>query len=299
MSAQDWLGAIGGGLAGYDRAERDDQDRALRSRGVDIQEKYNDLRAMLDKVRIDATNERADKSNTTKREIAEGVGADRRYGVDTRAATSSGNAQLRADTATRGQDLSDTHYWDQAARSTDAQYQTDATRRRGQDIGAGTARRGQDLLHQDRGQAIEATAGARAMDYALNAYNMELKRRKQQSSLFGDDNDVPTFQDWVQSSDDPEIFPSVRDQFGPRTQPVGDTGGVPPPPAAAPPTVAPAMNAAPMGMPGPKPPIPGGRPPAAAAPAMPKGVMVGATVVLKNGQRVVVKKVHPDGTFEY
>lgn len=193
----------------------------------------------------------------------------------------------------------------------------DATRRRGQDVtargqdlSASTAERGQDLVHEDREATLGATGDSRAMQYALNAYGKEVQRLKAQNgnSVLRTKAPIPSFAEWVQTSDDPEIFSSVKNSFG---APAAA-------PAAAPletaPTSAPARPAMPGArMPAPalgsvsgnglpstsRSPMPPVRQPVQPRAAAPKGLAVGSMVTLKNGKTVTVTKVNPDGTFVY
>jgi hypothetical protein len=249
MALDSWLAGIGGALGGFEHQRADDEKMALEEKRL---EATNELRLMLEQLRQSGQTSRTVATNDTRRDIADTTSADRRYGVDTRAAVSSGNSQRRDATVRRGQDLNDEHFWtnndvnwskllmgDATARR--GQDITSQTSRRGQDIGSETARRGQDFTHEDRQDAIDAGSDSRAMGYAIRAYEDELKRRKQGTSLFGDQtDDTPTFEDWLKTSDDPEIFPSVKKMF------------------SAPGAVAPAVNT--PAAPAVRPPVPGARP---------------------------------------
>lgn len=259
MALDSWLAGIGGALGGVQVQHNRDEDRDLEQRKIDAS---NELRLMLEQLRQEGQTGRTNATNQTRTEIAGQTSADRRYGVDTRAATAATaetgrgqRATMRNTTANRALDMSDEHYWDNAARDWDLGWGRINATTRGQDIGAATSRRGQDmsqattergqdLSHEDRQDSIDATGDARAMGYAVRAYGQELQRRKQGSSLFGDQTDqLPTFEKWLQDSDDPEIFPSVKRMF------------------QAPAAVAPASNGAPAA----RPPIPGARVPRPAA----------------------------------
>lgn len=307
MDAQTWLAGLGGGLEAIDKTKHDDEELKLANRKVDAQTETAQLRAeiqsMLGQLRADTSTGNNKRNNATRSDIAGNAETgrnDRFYdaeaGKDSRFYTGEEGKNTRASNAL---DQSSEQYWDKAGRDWSGMLMTDSTRRRGQDVtargqdlGASTAARGQDLTHGDRQDAMSAGSDSRAMSYALRAYDEELKRKKA-AGPFGGDSGAPSFADWLTTSDDPEIFPSVRQQFG------GSRGAAPAAPAAAP---APAPGAI-MGdglppaarpaMPAPRRPMP---PPAAAAP---KGLAPGATVKLKNGKTVTVTKVNPDGTFEY
>lgn len=168
--------------------------------------------------------------------------SDRRRGQD-----------MTSSTTRRGQDMRDTEYWDASSRQWD---------------------QGQ--------QRIDDAESNHAVDYAMGAYRNELARRRAMRggpiSIFaapgstttvgggqpgaapvgpglpqgGGDTSIPTFKDWLDQTDDPEVFPSVKRMFGassatsPSAPPAGQT-----PPAS-------------MGAPPP-------RGPKAAAPVTPKG----------------------------
>jgi hypothetical protein len=213
MSADEWLGAIAGGLDAYDRGQRDDREFALKKTTVDqrgqmerdlaeYRQKQAELKAEIEKMKEGGRNTRAETAS-----------ADRNYAVDTRAAVSSGNNQRTNATRERGQDLGDTHYWDKAQRDFDLGWGRVNLGQRGQDIRSADTRRGQDLTYGAREDAIDSSDSGRAMGYALRAYNADLARRRQNNSLLSEE-DAPTFSDWVKESDDPEIFPSVRSSFG-------------------------------------------------------------------------------------
>lgn len=287
----DILAAAAGGLQGYVGQSRRDEDLAMERRKIDSNQ---ELRMMLETVRQDSQNQRNTASNASREKVADTRNDTTRYGIDSRAGTAAnaeaGRAKRGGDrntTANRALDMRDEHYWDEAARDWDLGLGRIDVAKRGQDIGAATTQRGQDLTHEDRQDAIGTTSDTRAMGYALGAYEKEQARRKHASALGTPQDDV-TFADWLQTSDDPEIFPSVRRMFG-----RGGTDA----PAMAPPAAPPA--AAPVA-PGAKAPLPIAPRAAAPAPvAPPKGLQVGASVTLKSGQKVTVTKVNPDGTFEY
>lgn len=297
MDASPWLAAIGGGADAIDRTRQRDEENKLANRRVDNVELAAQVRAMLEQVKEEGRNNRTDKTEsgkTTRTNIVEG-------GKNDRLDTTEAGRNERLDTVETGRntrqanalDQGSEQYWDKAGRDWSGLLMKDSTQRRGQDVtargqdlGASTAARGQDLVHGDRQDAMSAGSDSRAMSYALRAYDAELKRKKA-AGPFGGDSGVESFGDWLQTSDDPEIFPSVRQQFGGRAA------------APAAPTSAPATVPG-EGLP-PRPAMPAGRTPvmpAASAPA-PKGLQPGAKVRLKNGTTVVVKKINPDGTFEY
>lgn len=274
MAWDDVLAAVGGGLQGYEGEKKDQEDRAFAERRLESEQQ---LRQMLETVRQEGQNNR--NANTVSGALARTdrtvAGANARNertvaGANTRAAN-------RIDFGREKLNQDDEHYWNTDNRLWDTLFTNDETRRRGQDVAASTATRGQDLAHEDRQDTLDAGGDARAMTYAMRAYDEELKRRKAANTTFGSVDAAPSFGDWLKTSADPEIFPSVRNMFG--------TGG------DAVPASAPAAGA--------RPPVPvGPRSPAGAA-APPKGLAVGATVKLRNGRVVVVKKINPDGTFEY
>lgn len=297
MDASNWIAALGGGLDAVDKTRQRDEEMKLANRKVDNVELAAQVRAMLEQVKEEGRNNRTDKTESGKTARTNTVEtgrndrfADAEAGKDSRFYT---GEEGKNDRAANSLEQGSEQYWDKANRDWSGMLMGDATRRRGQDVtargqdlGASTATRGQDLVHSDRQDAMTGSSDSRAMSYALRAYDEELKRKKA-AGPFGGDSGVEPFSDWIQNSPDPEIFPSVRQQFGGRAPA--------PAPAAAAPTSAPAS--VPGGGLPPRPAMPAGRTPAA-APA-PKGLQPGATVKLKNGTTVVVKKVNPDGTFEY
>lgn len=295
MGWEDVVSLVAGGAKGYQDEANAEEKRQLQERALELkliveqlkQEGQTGRTTQTNQTReavagnTNATRERiAGETNTTRRDIAGQASADRRYATDTR----------------------DSQYWDSADRWWEGLSTNDATRRRGQDISAettrrgqsmtqGTAQRGQDLGHEDR-----------AMGYAIGAYGRELQRRRDQAGnggLFGptpSTGPIPSFNDWLRTSDDPEIFPSVRRNLAPdpnaamyQANQAAAQAPASAAPAAAPPVVAPPGA-------GPKPAMP---PPRQKTAAPPAGLVPGATVKLKDGRQVVVKKVHPDGTFEY
>lgn len=296
MDAQTWLAGLGGGLEAIDKTKHDDEELKLANRKVDTQSEVAQLRAevqaMLGHLRADTSTDNNKRTNTTRSEIAGNTETgknDRFYdaeaGKDSRFYTGEEGKNTRA---ANSLEQGSEQYWDKAGRDWSGMLMRDSTQRRGQDVGASTAARGQDLVHGDRQDALSAGGDSKAMGYALRSYEDEVKRKKA-AGPFGGDSGVESFQDFITNSPDPEIFPSVRAKFG--AQPAA----APAAPVSAPGAItgdglSPAARPA---MPAPRRPMP---PPAAAAP---KGLAPGATVKLKNGKTVTVTKVNPDGTFEY
>lgn len=326
MAASDWLAALSGGIDGVEHRRERDEDLKLANRRVDNVELAAQVRAMLEQVKEEGRNSRTDKTEAGKTLRTNTVEtgrndrfADAEAGRDSRFYT---GEEGKNDRASNALEQGAEQYWDKAGRDWSGLMMGDATRRRGQDVtargqdlGASTAERGQDLAHEDRAATLGATGDSRAMQYALNAYGKEVQRLKAQNgnSVLRTKAPIPSFAEWVQSSDDPEIFSSVKNSFGspaaappaaspesaPTSAPVRPAmpGGRMPAPAAAPGPGSVPGNGLPLtsrsAMPPARQPL---QPPAAAAP---KGLVVGGTVTLKNGKTVKVTKVNPDGTFEY
>lgn len=266
---QDVAAAIGGGLGGVNSAYRYEREQLNREKVNEIRAELNHMRNMLEVVKEEGRGRR----NTENQQGLNDRAAKRETGLNDRFYNGEENKNSRfftADATTqRGQDMTDARYWDQADRDWTLGYGrlettqrgqdiSSSTARRGQDIGANTARRGQDMLK-------ERTAGGNAMSYAIRAYNSELARRKQSRSLFSTEADTPpTFEEWIQTSGDPEVFPSVQARFGGKPPAARPDQGLSPE-DANPDTIAPApMRATP---PAAKPPALPATGPAAAPPA--------------------------------
>lgn len=304
MSWGDVISLAAGGLHGYEQQSNADEK-------LDLDRKREELRLMVEQLRQDHTDNRLEKSlgskervagatntsrekiagetNQTRSDIAGQASADRVYGIDTRSADSRYGVDTRSSDTERGQDLESGHW-----------LASDLTTRRGQNMSAETQRRAQDLTAGTATANRDASSGARAEQYALEAYKADVANRKaEKPSLFGaqtPEPPIPSYEDWLKTSADPEIFPSVRRAHAPAPAPMqspaGADRGMPPPAAAAPVTTPTARPAAPV------PPRAAATTPAPTA-AAPKGLAPGATVVLKSGKRVTVTKINPDGTFVY
>lgn len=248
MAWDDVLAAVGGGLQGYEGQRRHQESQNLSQERIDMASRVAELRSMISQLQITAANDRAanaqagmtarnTENNTTRATIA----GQAETGRNTRATQAD-------ETRRRGQDLQDTQAWDASARW----WEGDATSRRGQDTTATTARRGQDMTQGTAAANRHSLDAARGESYALHAYEAEIARRKAvPPSVFSTTptEAIPTYEDWLRNSGDPEIFPSVQQAHGgmqpPRQiSPAGADRGMPPamPPAApgAPPVAPPA-----------------------------------------------------------
>lgn len=316
MAWDDVLAGIGGAAAGA--------DNAMRFYGqLDAKREQAALRQIISVLQEQGRNDRATQSS-----------GDKRYGIDTTAAAKDADRQqrdahyasqhddfmtsldqagtlatMRDATTQRGQDQTDARFWG----GTDARgwagqdlqrYGIDTgatTARRGQDVGATTARRGQDMSQStaQRGQDLTANtsqANAATAATAAGARNragtlmdlLRLRQRDQQLTL----PDDPT--NWADEFDKLWNDPTQATQEAlghvPAPGPATPAPGMPPP--------APSPMSGPR-LPVPVAPRPGAAPATPTTAAPPAGLRVGATVKLKNGQRVTVTRINPDGTFEY
>lgn len=196
--------------------------------------------------------------------IAEDLG----YG---RLAVTERGQDIGATTTRRGQDIGAT------------------TARRGQDIGASTATRGQDISASTAAAGQAGTAQRSRAGNVLDVLKLKAGAEKAGASVFGTPNQKP--EDWASEFD--RLYNDANAMGGEAARAVSQ-----PPAAAAPPP----SPGAPPGAPPARAPLPAPVRPQAAAPtpaAPPAGVQVGATVRLKDGRRVTITAISPDGTFEF
>lgn len=254
MAWDDVLAAVGGVAQGVVENDRTAEKNQLALERMQQQDRIATLRAQVQTM-VAQMNEGGRNSRFTEGEAGKNSRNEATItGQNARTATT--DATVR-----RGQDMTDDRYWSgENPISWDREFLTrrgqdvstsnnqrnNATSRannaasvgattRGQDIGAETTRRGQDM-----------GGDSRALGYALDAYDSELKRRKQNqgNALLGDPgDDAPDFKSWLDTSDDPEIFPSVRRMFSGGDGARGSGAAAPAPPVEA----APTPNAAPSG----------------------------------------------------
>lgn len=201
-----------------------------------------------------------------------------------------------------GHDMALTSFKEGAA--TERNTANNTTARRGQDVSATTQRRGQDVSAgtQQRGQNLSFDASTFATD---SANRRSLVPRPNTAMPFGGVQLPPASYDKYfeeaptrTPATDPTAPVSAQPQIQSNPRPGPAVAPVPPPrapataPAAAPRPAAPLPPAAIQS--------PAGADrmaPQAAAPA--SKYSVGQTVKLRNGQTVTIKKLNPDGTFEY
>jgi hypothetical protein len=259
MAFDDVLAAIGGGLGGIRTYKNDEHKREVEDARQAAKENELRLREMIATLNEGGRNARftQGEEGKTSRTGAVIAGQDRRAAA-TDATTrrgqdmtderywsgenplqwdrnfltsrgqdvSSANNQRTNATQRRGQDLGDEHYWDSSSRAWD---------------------QGQQRLNQGD-ERIQDGEDNHAMDYALGAYRNEIARRRAMRPASGaisvfaapgasptvnggaaapapGATDIPDFKSWLDTTDDPEIFPSVRRAFG-GTRPDGlvDTG---------------------------------------------------------------------------
>lgn len=193
MALSDWLAAIGGGAAAIDQAKTDDEKRQLEEKRIAATETNATIRAdvqrMLGELNAGSRERIAGQNNDTKREISGDTNRTRQtiadlndVGRTTRATSAESGRNRRADqsnaTVVRGQDMGDSHYWDQAARDYYKFDAGDATRRRGQDMSQATTERGQDL-------GADSSDAGRRTRAALGVLSLQ---QRGENSLLGDDN---------------------------------------------------------------------------------------------------------------
>lgn len=295
MALSDWLAGIGGGAAAIDQAKTDDEKRQLEEKRIAANESATQIRADVQRMiaelnagsreRVAAGHDETkvnttDSTNQTRNTIA-GLNE---VGRTNRLNTSESGRNRRADqsnaTTMRGQDMGDNHYWDSSARLYDNMFTTDATRRRGQDMSQATAERGQDL------GADTADTSRRAR----NALGVLGLRARSKPSVFSAGDPTDYAKEFDKLYNDPtaaagEAVDAATDG------PAADASAAPPvataPPARPRVPVTPRLSSAAPGSAAPAP------------PALPKGLVSGATVRLKSGQTVTVDVVNPDGTFTY
>lgn len=260
----DVLAAVGGGLHGIDVVqERDAADKLEHEKMAQaerIANMHDEVRQMLEKLKQDELDKRYDRP--------------------------SANAQLGADTQRRGQDV-----------TFDLGTRRDATTRRGQDVSSTTTQRGQDMSAATarRGQDVSSSTSRRGQDLndahywdssarmfegmrlgdqrarkrdAVDAYGHDVTAGRANQGLSLDPTPLPQFKDWLKGNQN--LFDAPAET----------------PPAAAPAVAPPAAR--------PQTPAP--------APAPQQGAsryQKGQTVKLKNGQKVTIKQINPDGTFVY
>jgi hypothetical protein len=296
MSVADWIALAGGAASGIDRQQMEDDRKALEQKRMALQEMLAHVRAdsaeTVAGTRADATRYTADQrrasdvdrvANTRITSSMLENGRNRRF--DASNSTRQRGQDMRDSTARYGIDTRSDQYWggDLPFRY-DALETTDATRQRGQNMTASTATRGQDLAHGDRQDSIDV---ARGNTRARNALGVLALKGKQKPNLFGT---AAPAEDWASEFD--RLYnegagpDDVVDNETPAAPLPSTPGNVTPPPAAAAPPVA-------AGAPKPTP----FAPPPAAKP--PQGLQPGARVTLRNGKKVTITKVNPDGTFEY
>lgn len=273
MALNDWLAGIGGGADAINHEVHDERTRQMEGRRLDVQERNAQLnaeiRTMLGTLNADVKRGTTTDTNASRERIA----GTTESGKDRRAtqtdATQRRGQDLTSETTRRGQDLGDTHYWDSASRFYDNLLTHDAT-----------ARRGQDLEHGDRSDALDVrrdeNADTRRARTALGV--MGLKAR-QKPSLFGDQNPTDFAAEFDRLYNNPSF--AASDALDAADEP----------PSSAPAATSPAAPT--------RSPLPVRARGAAAAPAPPKGLQVGAVVTLKSGKQVTATKLNADGTFEY
>lgn len=288
MSAAGWLAAIGGAASGIDRENMERDRKALEEKRMALQEMVAHIQAgsreTVAGTNLEGRKYSADQSrrNTTDRI------ANTRITADNAESGRMSRAHMRNDTTQRGQDLREGDFWGGTIPlQYDALETRDATTRRGQDVGAVTARRGQDMASGDRENAIAASADNTR---ARNALGVLALKGRAKPNLFG--TGAPAT-DWADEFDriynqgaSPEDMIDADTPAAPLPSTPGSVAQPPAPPVAAP-AAAPVQKSTPF---------PPKQPPAAAAP---QGLQPGVTVRLRNGQKVTVTKVNPDGTFEY
>lgn len=295
---EDVLVAVGGGLEGYTDQRRHDENLNLDKEKLTQQ---NELARLREEVRVmvagmteEGRNDRygkpsgnvvAQQTGATQRTGMQQEGATTRTGMQQTGATD--RAQMVDDTRRRGQDFGQENFGKTNDRMWEGLRRGDA---RSQERNWLTER-GQDITHDLGNRRIDEGGDSKAIGYALEAYRNELARRRTGDGLGIDDpSAVPDFKSWLDTSQDPEIFPSVRRMFS-------GGGGAP----ATPDTPAAAPVMAPTAAPRPRPQTPAAAPaaPAARPQAAAGKYSVGQSVKLRSGQTVTIKKINPDGTFEY
>lgn len=288
----DVLAAVGGAAGGANSQMRFDE---TNQRQRDLQE----LRSMLSLVAEEGRNNRATAGNETRTSIADAnrsaatdkADADRKQRADavvantdlgySKMASQEGLGYTRDSTTRRGQDQQLDEFWngtnpvawDRNAVTADNNRRTTATSRANALTAASTS----------TANAATAADTAGKNRRARNVVDVLRMRQKDSGSLLGGGDDAT---DWANEFDslynDPDRTAAEALQGGGAG--AGAPGVVPVAPRQAPAAASPAPAVA---------------SPAAAPVKLPPGLVLGARVTLRDGSKVIVTKVNPDGTFEH
>lgn len=272
------LGAVQGGLQGYMgekryRDERGFEERKLAQQG-EIQKLREEVRVMLESMKEEGRGERHEKPSGSvviqqesagQRVDAQQAGAKER--TEMQQAGAKERARMQQETAFRDQDLDHDEFGDTNERLWNQLWRTDDR-----------SRERNWLI--ERNQNINVEQGNRRL--GQDAFTADVNRRRRAGSS------MPSVGDWLDSPDAPEPIeapPSVM------TPPARAGRPSPQRPAQTPAQMAPPPAA------GARPPVPGDRPQPQGAAA--GRYTVGQPVTLRDGRKVIIKKINADGTFEY
>lgn len=207
MNAGNWLAGLAGGIDAVDNAKRDDERQQLEEKKLAVQEMLGrlaaDTKVKTNENTVGGATERNVTSNRTRKEIADANREQRANAVIantdlgySRIASNEGLGYTREAGRNMRADNTLGYLWDKNRITEDANYRNDDTRRAGQASAASTAIRAQDLLHQDRGAALDQSAGSSRAQNALRILGLKAREK---TPLMGAPPTDPT--DWADEFD--------------------------------------------------------------------------------------------------